>query len=143
MFSTIKPNLPVITEHYEIRNPVFHLPAIKHKFAESSLQYCLIKLINEQNCFNEMTDKVQRTSIYSFKVFLKRRVLDTYKSTCKIDKCKTCAIINMELTLFLICKSAHFVKIIALVCSTFTMRLVGPIYSCLQIFIYSYTCTLI
>ena len=69
MFSTIKPNLPVITEHYEIRNPVFHLPAIKHKFAESSLQLCLVKLINEQNCFNEMTDKVQRTSIYSFKVF--------------------------------------------------------------------------
>ena len=78
-FSTIKPNLPVITEHYEIRNPVFHHPAIKHKFAESSLQYCLIKLINEQNCFNEMTDKMQRTSIYSFKFFLKQRVLDTYK----------------------------------------------------------------
>ena len=94
-FSTIKHNLPVITEHYEIRNPVFHLPAIKHKFAESSLQYCLIKLINEQNYFNEMTDKVQRTSIYSFKDFLKQRVLDTFKSTCKIDKCKTCAIINM------------------------------------------------
>ena len=86
---TIKPKLPIITEHYEIRN-VFHLPTIK-----SSLQYCLIKLINEQNCFNEMTDKVQRTSIYSFKVFLEQRVLDTYKSTCKIDKCKTCAIINM------------------------------------------------
>ena len=50
-FSKIKPSLPVITEHYEIRNPVFHLPAIKHKFAESSLQYCLIELINEQNCF--------------------------------------------------------------------------------------------
>ena len=55
-----------MTEHYEIRNPVFHLPAIKHKFAKSSLQYCLIKLINEQNRFNEMTDKVQRTLIYSF-----------------------------------------------------------------------------
>ena len=92
---TIKPKLPIITEHYEIRNPVFHLPTIKHKFAESSLQYCLIKLINEQNCFNEMTDKVQKTSIYSFKVFLEQRVLDTYKSICKIDKCKTCAIINM------------------------------------------------
>ena len=89
--STIKPNLSVITEHYEIRNPVFHLPAIKHKFTESSLQYCLIKL----QCFNEMTDKVQRTSMYSFKVFLKQRVLDIYKSTCKIDKCKTYAIINM------------------------------------------------
>ena len=32
-FSTIKPKLPVITEHYEIRNPVYHLPAIKHTFA--------------------------------------------------------------------------------------------------------------
>ena len=76
-FSTIKPNLPVITGHYEIRNPVFHLPAIKHEFAESSLQYCLNKLITEQNCFNELTDKVQRTIIFSFKFFLKQRVLDT------------------------------------------------------------------
>ena len=32
-FSTIKPKIPVITEHYEIRNPVFNLPTIKHKFA--------------------------------------------------------------------------------------------------------------
>ena len=49
-----RPKLPVITEHYKIRNPVFHLPAIKNKFAESSLQHCFIKLINEQNCFNEI-----------------------------------------------------------------------------------------
>ena len=34
-FSTIKPKLPEILEHYEIRNPVFHLPAIKHKFEEN------------------------------------------------------------------------------------------------------------
>ena len=74
-FSKIKPKLPEITEHYEIRNPVFHLPAIKHKFAESSLQYCLIELINEQNCFNEMTDKVQRTSIYCLMFFLNRESL--------------------------------------------------------------------
>ena len=87
-FSTIKPNLPVITEHYEIRNPVFHLPAIKHKFAESSLQYCLIKLINEQNCFNEMTDKVQRTSIYSFKVFLNRESLIHIKVLAKLTNVK-------------------------------------------------------
>ena len=43
-FSTIKPNLPVITEHYEIRNPVFHLPAIKHKFAEKV--HCNIASLN-------------------------------------------------------------------------------------------------
>ena len=48
-FSTIKPKLPEIIEHYEIRNPVFHLSAIKHKFAENLLQYCLIKQINEEH----------------------------------------------------------------------------------------------
>ena len=77
-FSTLKPRLPEIVEHYEIRNPVFHLPAIKHKFAENSLQYCLIKLINEEHSFSMMSDKVERTSFYSFKVFIKHRVLDTY-----------------------------------------------------------------
>ena len=58
-FSTIKPKLPEIIEHYEIRNPVFHLPATKHKFAEYLLQYCLIKQINEEHCFSMISDKVQ------------------------------------------------------------------------------------
>ena len=41
-----------------------------------------------------MSDKVERTSFYSFKVFIKHRVLDTYKSACEIVECKACAIIN-------------------------------------------------
>ena len=44
-FSTLKPRLPEIDEHYEIRNPVFHLPAIKHKFAENSLQYYIFCIL--------------------------------------------------------------------------------------------------
>ena len=90
-FSTIKPKLPDIIEHYEIRYSVFHLPAIKHKFAENLLQYCLIKQIMMKNM---MSDKVQRTSFYSFKVFLKHGVLDIYRSTWEIAECKACAIIN-------------------------------------------------
>ena len=87
-FSTLKPRLSEIVEHYEIRNPVFHLPAIKHKFAENSLQYCLIKLINEEHSFSMMSDMMERTSFYSFKVFIKHRVLDTYKiSRCDKYKC--------------------------------------------------------
>ena len=93
-FSTVKPRFPEIVKHYEIRNPVFHLPAIKHKFAENSLQYCLIKLINEEHNFGMMSDKVERTSFHSFKVFIKHSVLDTYKSTRDIVECKACAIIN-------------------------------------------------
>ena len=45
-FSFMKPVLPAVTERYEIRNPSFHEPAIKHKFAECSLQYCLINQLN-------------------------------------------------------------------------------------------------
>ena len=93
-FSTIKPRLPEIVEHYEIRNSVFHLPALKHKFAENSLQYYLMKPINDERRFSMMSDKVKRTSFYNFKVFIKHRLLDTYKSTCEIVECKACVIIN-------------------------------------------------
>ena len=54
----MKPVLPTATERYEIRNPSFHTPAIKHKFAECSLQYCLINQLNSENCFALLTDKV-------------------------------------------------------------------------------------
>ena len=68
------------------------LAAIKHKFAENSLQYYLIKLINEEHIM--MSDQLERTSFYSFKVFIKPRVLDTYKSACEIVECKAFDIIN-------------------------------------------------
>ena len=77
--SIIKPKLPEIIEHSEIRNPVFHIPAIKHKFVENVLQYCLIKHTNEEHSFSMM----QRTIFYSFKLFIKHRVLDTYKKNLR------------------------------------------------------------
>ena len=56
-FSFMKPFLPAVTERYEIRNLLFHAPAIKHKFAECSLQYCLINQLNSENCFAPLTVK--------------------------------------------------------------------------------------
>ena len=44
-FNYMKPSLPVICNYYVIRNPKFHLPPIKHAFAERMIQYCLIKLL--------------------------------------------------------------------------------------------------
>ena len=70
-FPFMKPVLPVVTERYEIRNPSFHTPAIKHKFAECSLQFCLITQLNSENCFALLTDKVSTNSFYSFKVLLR------------------------------------------------------------------------
>ena len=64
-------------------------------YGRSSVKYCLIKLINEEHSFSMMSDKVERTSFYSFKVFIKHRVFDTYTCTCEIVECKACAIINI------------------------------------------------
>ena len=43
-FNQMMPTLPVICNYYGVRNPKFHLPSIKHSFAEQQVQYCLIKL---------------------------------------------------------------------------------------------------
>ena len=74
-FSFMKAVLLVVTERYEIQNP-----AIKHKFAECSLQYCLINQLNSENCFALLTDKVSMNSFYSFKVFIKSRILNSYQN---------------------------------------------------------------
>ena len=76
----MKPVLPVVTERYEIRNPLFHAPATKHKSAEYSLQYCLINHLNSENCFALLTDKVSTNLFYSFKVFIKKRILNSYQN---------------------------------------------------------------
>ena len=78
----MKPALPVVIERYEIRSPSFHAPAyaIKYKFAECSLQYCLINQLNSDNCFALLTYKVSTNSFYSFKVFIKSRILNSYQN---------------------------------------------------------------
>ena len=53
-----RPELPRVCTRYEIRSPVFHLPVIKHKFAEHSLRYCLIKQLNREKCSILITSKV-------------------------------------------------------------------------------------
>ena len=42
-FSSMTPQLPVACARYELRNPKSHLPTIKHKYAENSIRYCLIR----------------------------------------------------------------------------------------------------
>ena len=38
-FENCKPTLPRIDQLYNVRKPVFHLPKIKHKFAEQLPDY--------------------------------------------------------------------------------------------------------
>ena len=93
-FSSYKPVLPIVNERYEIRNPGFHLPVINHKFAEQSLKYCLIRQLNKDQSSNIIADKALRVSFYSFKVYLKNRIVGTYKELCEIANCHVCNIVK-------------------------------------------------
>ena len=46
-FNFMKLVLPNICAHYQIRRPLFHLPRIKHKFAEQLVEYQLIQILNK------------------------------------------------------------------------------------------------
>ena len=54
-------HVPRVCTHYEIRSLVFHLPLIRHKFAENLLRYCLIMQQNMEKCSVLITSKVHKT----------------------------------------------------------------------------------
>ena len=78
-FTSMKPVMPAVTERYDIRNPSFHTLTIKDKFAECSIHYCLVKQLNSENCLTLLTYKVNMNLFYSFKVFIKNRILTSYQ----------------------------------------------------------------
>ena len=47
-YSSMTPQLPVACARYELRNPMNHLPTIKHTYAENSIRYCLIRQLNSE-----------------------------------------------------------------------------------------------
>ena len=46
-FSAMKPTLPTVCRRHEVRTPMFHLPMIRHTFAEHSIRFCLINLLKQ------------------------------------------------------------------------------------------------
>ena len=76
---------------YDIRSPVFHLPDIRHSFAEQSIRYCLIKRLNAEK---SRMDIVNNTSIFNFKMNIKNETISTYSAVCTIDECYVCDRLN-------------------------------------------------
>ena len=68
LVSSYKAVLPEVNERYEMRNPVFHVPVINHKFVEQSWKYCLIRQLNMDQCSNIVSAKALRVSFCNFKV---------------------------------------------------------------------------
>ena len=92
-FNQMMPTLPVICNYYGVRNPKFHLPSIKHSFAEQQVQYCLIKLLNEDREAEEIIHNIQNQNFCKFKSSLKYKIIASYSDKCVIIDCHTCKII--------------------------------------------------
>ena len=80
----MKPILPTVCSRYEIGAPVFHLPYIRYTFAEHSVRFCLINLLNKDTRSATIMDRVDTDPFLSFKLYLKRQILESYKNTCII-----------------------------------------------------------
>ena len=93
-FNYMKPSLPVICNYYGIRNPKFHLPPIKHAFAEQMIQYCLIKLLNNDIDASHIVNCIHQHTFCKFKSGLKYGTIDKYSDKCEILECTTCEFIN-------------------------------------------------
>ena len=88
-FDNMKPVLPRACEMYAIRKPLFHLPKIRHEFAEHMLKYQLIKLLNQLGSII-YSAKVHTHSLLGFKIFIKRIKLDSYNIQCNKVNCESC-----------------------------------------------------
>ena len=82
-FINWKPELPRVCPRNKIRSPVFHLPLIRHKFAENSLRYCLIKQLTMEKCSVLITSKVHT---HSFPCY----TYQSYSDHCTVLQCYVC-----------------------------------------------------
>ena len=91
-FSTIglKAILPTVCSRYGIRAPVFHLPYIRHTFAEHSVRFCIINLLSKDTCSATIMDRVDTDPFLGYKVYLKRQILGSYQNVCIIVNCHVC-----------------------------------------------------
>ena len=94
-FSSMTPQLPVACARYELRNPKSHLPTIKHKYAENSIRYCLIRQLNSEVPWAstvEIKNMVFTTPYPRFKTSIKNKIIDSYKEHCvkRTEDCFVC-----------------------------------------------------
>ena len=89
-FDEMKPVLPRICNYHEVRRPTFHLPNIKHEFAETMLSYQLIRLLNEEKGSVLITDKVHSHSFLGFKFYIKSSIIELYNYQCELINCYSC-----------------------------------------------------
>ena len=81
--------LPRICDNYDTRRPSFHLPLIKHDFAEQLISYQLTTMLNE-NGSRKVSSKVFTHSFSGFGYYLKNIIIDRYIINCNVINCVSC-----------------------------------------------------
>ena len=89
-FSTMKPTLPTVCRRYEIRAHVFHLPVIRHTFAEHSIRFCLTNLLNKDTRSTIIIERVDTDPYPSFKFYIEEQIFDSYHRECIIINWHVC-----------------------------------------------------
>ena len=89
-FHAMKPMLPQICDFYGIRKPLFHLPDIKHKYAERLVKYQLVKILNNEHGSILITAKVHTHSFQGFKLYIKNNIINSYCKFCTHHDCYSC-----------------------------------------------------
>ena len=89
-FEYLKPVLPRMCDIHTIRRLSFHLPFIRHDFAEQLLCYQLPKILNE-NGSNRISSKVFTHSFSGFSNYIKNDIIDTYIMHCNVINCVSCS----------------------------------------------------
>ena len=92
-FNFMIPSLPIICEHYDIRRPSFHLPIIRHGYAEQLLEYQIISILNVSGSII-YTSKIQTHSFEGFKHFMKNNMINSYIDQCQELNCESCRMVN-------------------------------------------------
>ena len=72
-------------------------PLIKHEFAKQLLQYCLIKLLNEDENASQIAYKVGEQPFCTFKSVIKYKIISSYNNTCiDPENCVSCQRGNID-----------------------------------------------
>ena len=62
----------------------------RHTFAGHSVWFCLINLLNMDTRYATIMGRVDTDPFISFKFYLKRQILESYKNDCFIVNCNVC-----------------------------------------------------
>ena len=81
---------------YEIRLPVFHLSVIRNTFAEHSIRFCLINLLNKDTRSPIIMERVDTDPYPRFKFYMKQQIFHLFQKDCIIINCHVCGRVKID-----------------------------------------------